>query len=83
MVLACAPENRLACAPENPLACAPENLPLLPLLAPLILLPLLLSALFLLVLLLISWLFLHQVQEDINPKGVVALLTSSATRSKP
>ena len=25
----------------------------------------------------------HQVQQDINPKGVVALLTSSATRYKP
>ena len=29
-----------------------------------------------------SWLFLHQVRQDINPKGVVALLTSSATRYK-
>ena len=31
----------------------------------------------------VSWLFLHQVQQGINPKGVVALLTSSATRYKP
>ena len=31
----------------------------------------------------VSWLSLHQVQQDINPKGVVALLTSSATRLKP
>ena len=28
----------------------------------------------------VSWLFLHQVQQDINPKGVVALLTLSAIR---
>ena len=66
MGIACAPENPLACAPENSLAYAPENLPLLPLLAPLILLPLLLlrpllhllSPLFLLPLLL-SALFPH------------------------
>ena len=84
--------------------------PLLHLLSPLFLLPLLLSALLLLLLLLLhqaqqdinprchgspyikcnkiqtlklSWLFLHQLQQDLNPKGVVSLLTSSATRYKP
>ena len=31
----------------------------------------------------VSWLSLHQVQRDIKPKGVVALLTLSATRFKP
>ena len=31
----------------------------------------------------VSWPFLHEVQQHTNPKGVVALLTLSATTYKP
>ena len=30
-----------------------------------------------------SWLFISAVQQEINPKGVVALLILSATRDQP
>ena len=69
---------------------------LLPLLAPLILLPLLLSALFPYYVYIYFYFhiyfyfsfyfhfyFWHQGRQDTNPKGVVALRTSSATRSRP